>query len=310
MTYPINQCYLYKIHSKKRLSKIFGLDLKKMMDISNTPIYKNFYILKKNKKDYRKIEYASDTLNGIQRKIHKYLANINKPKFLTGGVKSKSILTNGKIHKNNNYWIKFDISNFYVNCNRDYIYKFFLNDLKCSPDISEILTNLTTFEGHLIQGSSSSVDLSYFAYSKMFKQLNDLALLNDLTFSTYIDDFTFSSNIPINIDYISKNVLKILRLYGHKAKRNKVKYYNINSNKLITGIVVNKNNEIRVPNYNREMIINLRRKIEDNDSCDLRDILSLIGMINSARQIENGVFSNSYNYAQNILKRLRKNKSY
>lgn len=307
MSYPLNQCYLYKTNSKKKLAAIFNIDLKELINISDFPTYKSFYKMKKNGKERRKIEYASGDLNIIQHRIHKFLCNVNKPKFITGGVKSKNIITNGKIHKNNDYWIKFDISDFYVNCSRNNIYNFFLNDLKCSPDVSKILTNLTTFDGHLIQGSSSSLDLSYFAYSKMFDELDDLSVYNNLSFSSYVDDFTFSSNSPIDITYLSKNVIKILNYYGHNSKKQKVRYYNDRKNKLITGIIVTKNNKIRVPNYNRNKIIQLREKIESKNNYDLKDVLSLLGMINSARQIEPGLFNNTYNYAKNIMKHLRSN---
>lgn len=61
----------------------------------------------------------------------------------------------------------------------------------------------------LPQGYSTSPMLSFLAYHKMYDRLNTFAEKNNLTFSAYYDDFTFSSNefIP---KYCMKEAIKII----------------------------------------------------------------------------------------------------
>lgn len=54
----------------------------------------------------------------------------------------------------------------------------------------------------------------------MFAELNKIALENDLIFSTYVDDVTFSTNNEeFDFNSILESIDKVLEKYGHKRKR-------------------------------------------------------------------------------------------
>lgn len=298
MTYALNQCFLFKCHSKKELAKKLNTSVKDLKHLSHNPSYNHFYKSKKNKIEKRLIQYATSDLMMIQKNIHYYLSNVYKPDFLTGGIKGKSPITNSKIHQNNSFWLKFDISDFYDNCKFKYIYNFFLEKMKCSKDISYILSKLTTFDGQLIQGSPSSLDLSYFAYSEMFSELDILAKENNLSFSTYVDDFTFSGSTNSNFSNVKLRVKKILNRYGHKLKYNKVKSYSKGNAKNITGIVVNKNQQIRVPNSRKKEIIDSCSQLFQNPPLryDKHFVYSNLGKLINCRQIQPDIFDNYYHF--------------
>lgn len=292
--YPLSQSYLFKCHSKKKLADSLGMSLKKLKYISNNPRYYSF--TKKTATKNREIDVPSDAeLKKAQKKIYNYLKYTNRPNYLMAGEIGKNILSNAVFHKDSDYWLKFDISNFFPNCKREYIYRFFQSSMQCSPDVASILTNITVYRGGLVQGISTSMLLSFFAFTPMFDELSLLATKNNLKFSTYVDDFTFSSSSPINTNFIKLRVNKIVRAYGHTIKNRKVKYYSTNDFKRVSGVIVTKTHHLKVPNKNRKKIIALAKLMKENintgnyqESEKIR--LSLIGCINSARQIEPEIF--------------------
>ncbi|KMK53585.1 Reverse transcriptase (RNA-dependent DNA polymerase) [Fructobacillus sp. EFB-N1] len=108
------------------------------------------------------------------------------------GEKGKSTLKNAHKHLKNNQILKLDMSNFYPNCTREYIYSFFNKKMQCSPDVSELLCNLLLYNNGLCQGSSPSMVLSFFAYQDMFFEINKIVSERGLIMTTWVDDITIS----------------------------------------------------------------------------------------------------------------------
>lgn len=307
--YALNQSDLYHCRSKRKLAKSLNVKLKDLIRVSKYPVYTTFKKDKNSKGKKREITAPANELKRVQRRIYRLLKFVDRPEYLMAGEAGKSIVTNGKYHMEDDYWIKFDISDFYPNCKREYVYQFFLNDLKCSEDVSNILTNCVTYKNSLVQGSPSSMVLSFFSFQNMFEELNMLARENNLTFSTYVDDFTFSSKQKIQIGFIAFRVSQILHAYGHKVNRKKVMYYGPDQFKRVSGVVVTPNHRLVIQNKNRKNIIDdfiLIKNKENN--CYHEDIdsnvRSLIGKIYSARQIEPNAFSGILRCTKEIEARL------
>lgn len=94
---------------------------------------------------------------------------------------------------------KIDLTAFFPSIRRETVYRFFFEELCCSPDVAAILTNLTTVDltkldqrnladvydflankgvncyNHLISGAPTSQILSYLVNHKMFDELQLLS---------------------------------------------------------------------------------------------------------------------------------------
>ena len=182
-------------------------------------------------------------------------------------------IDNVRIHANKKYLFKIDISKFFPNISRNKVYKFYLNKLQTSPDVANILTNLTTVDldlknqdnetmvevnsfikenfikerNHLITGSPISPIMSFLANSKMFEEMKLLADKHNISMTVYVDDVVFSSNNIIP-SYFRKNVLDVLNKNGYAVSVKKCKWYNKPSIKKVTGVILDKNGEMQVPN--------------------------------------------------------------
>lgn len=130
------------------------------------------YIYKAGKP--RLIECPSDELKIIQKRIKNYLSMIEVPNNVFSGIKGKSYYDNAKMHTgiNRRNLYKIDITAFFPSISRDKVYRFFLNDLDCSPDVAEILTSLTTFD--VTKSHSDRYEIMDFLKSKNCNTLNHL----------------------------------------------------------------------------------------------------------------------------------------
>ncbi|MGH1648526.1 reverse transcriptase family protein [Enterococcus gilvus] len=231
---------LYGVSNKKYLSELLHLEKSTLKKIDKFYEVKPF--LKKVNKKERLLYNPSMQHKIALKRIVKMLSFIGFPDYLCGGIPEVSYVTNASRHLEKNNLLLLDITNFFPSTKDSYVYDFFLNTLNQSTDIAKIMVNLTTAKSEdgdyrfLPQGYSTSPMLSFFAYHKMYERLNTFAERNDLTFSAYYDDFTFSSKdfIP---KYHMKEAIKIIEDYGLSVNEKKTKLVKVNHTK-ITGVVV------------------------------------------------------------------------
>lgn len=294
--YELNQSLLYQCHSKKKLARILQIDIKEMLSISENPQYFSFKKKKKNSMDERDIEAPEASLKKIQRRIFTLLKRIRKPAYLMAGEKGKSTYSNAEFHQYNSFFLKLDMANFYPNCKREYVYNFFFLKMHCSKDVSKILCDLTCHNGALIQGSSASMVLTYFAYEDMFSEIDSFLKSQDLIWTTWVDDITISKSEPFNKDNIILKISRILVAYGHHLKPKKTRYIKSNSPKLVTGVIINKKNDLKVRNQTRNEIIRMFQRFNNRDDFVDTDEFEhlrkqLLGKISFAQQTEPHLFS-------------------
>lgn len=232
-----------------------------------------------------------------------------------------SFVDNAFIHKGQNLrnLYKIDLTAFFPSISREIVYDFFLKDLCCSPDISKILTNLTTIDlsksnannlndvykflelkkvkclNHLISGAPTSQILSYLVNHRMFNEMQDLADKNHITMSVYVDDITFSSEYRISHRF-KNSVLKIVKKYNYKVSSKKVKSYSKLYPKLVTGVIIDSKGNLTIKNSLRRKIAiehsHLRNTPNDNKSRQ-----RLRGLVVAARQVDKSAYPNIYNFA-------------
>ena len=310
-----NSTNLYGLQSQKYLAYL--------LRIRNKNFFKQSYVLTcispyiDNSGKPRLIEAPSDSLKKIQQRIKIELNKIAVPYNVFSGVPGRSSIQNAEIHKNNKFIFKIDLSAFFPHITRQSEYLFFKDTLKESPDVAEIITNLTTVDlslckmkdplsvnsfiekkkikttNHLISGSPCSQILSYLVNQQMFGELQQYSNKNNITMSIYVDDITFSSNN--NISYENKrNIYKIISKYFYPVSRHKIKSYSANYPKEITGSIIAQNT-LKVPNRLSYKIIRefkyYKKHPDDKDSLN-----RLRGLLIAARQNEPDKFKNIYQF--------------
>lgn len=289
--YPLNQCALYKCNSKRKLEKTLTIEQGQLRLIDSVIKYSHFEIDKKDSTEKRQITAPKRTLKQVQRRILRLVQFIERPEWVIAGTKEKSYIDNGKFHLKSNYALMVDIKKFYDNCKREYVYRFFRDKMLNSPDVAEILTNIVTYEGGIPTGCPTSQLLAYYAYEDMFTEIKQIADDHGCLFSLYVDDMTFSSEIPFNVDSLKRAVDIVLRRYGHRPKYIKIKYYSKNEPKPITGTIVTKDNTLVTPNKLQEKVYKgfqdiKNLDINDNSEETIKKIAALQGRIQASRNIE------------------------
>lgn len=190
--------------------------------------------------------------------------------------------------------------------------------LQTTPDIANILTNFTTVDldmcyiekkeeveqflidksirtpNHLISGAPTSQILSYLVNYEMFDTLQKFCDKNDIVMSIYVDDIIFSSQNRIS--HKNKDIIyKIISKYFYKIARKKVKCYAAGYPKLVTGIIISKNGEIKIPNKLGKKIKDEYKYYKENKS-DEESKKRLRGLLVAARQTETTKFNNIYKH--------------
>lgn len=297
---------LYRQSSKAYIIKLLKIPTKDYLKQNYIAQNISPYIATKPKP--RLIEAPSHSLKLIQRIIKKELSKIEVPYNIFSGIKGKSYIDNAKIHKDNQYLFKIDLSSFFPCITRETVYDFFNNDLMMTPDVAKIFANFTTidltlckikdiqsvehflqFKGiktsnHLISGAPTSQILSYLVNHSMFDEIQYFCDCNGITMSVYVDDMTFSS--CNRISHKQKEIIyNIISKYNYKISRNKTKYYTSRSPKSVTGAIITPEGGIQIPNHLSLKVINelnyYKRKQEDIDS-----LKRLRGLVIAARQCE------------------------
>lgn len=320
-----SSCPLYKLNSKKVLKHLLGVSDNRLFVQTYVSSQISPYIEKTDKP--RLIEPPSRDLKAIQRRIKNMLGLIVVPNNVFSGIKGRSYVDNAMIHMSNKpcTLFKIDISAFFPNISRETVYRFFVNDMHCSPDVANILTNLTTVDldvanisdeesinsfieqksitcrKHLISGAPSSQILSYLANHEMFDLMQQVADHNGITMSIYVDDVIFSSNHGISKAF-KKHILYLVNKYGFSISNSKVKLYSKSTPKLVTGVVINTNGHLVVKNSIRHRIIKEFVALKNNPG-DFHCKMRLSGLLSAARQVDKAIFPSIQRFTDSVIEK-------
>ena len=315
-------CPLYGLKSKKLLKRLLHINNKQMMKQPHIASLVSPYIDKSGKP--RLIEPPHDELKIIQKQIKNCLGRIAVPDNVFSGIKGRSYADNARLHVGNNRrnLYKIDLTAFFPSITRDTVYRFFTKDLLCSPDVAQLLTDLTTIDlekssaknideiyeflkgknvssyNHLISGAPTSQILSYLVNHRMFDEMQKFADDNGITMTVYVDDVTFSSENRISKDFRDK-IVAIIRKYNYQISRNKVKRYTKLYPKLITGVIIDATGKTVLKNSMRQKVIITYNELKnDPENTDIR--MRLKGLLIAARQVNKEAFPSIYKFAFNI----------
>lgn len=316
--YNPNKCFFYGLKSRGDLERFLLLHQNQLRNADRLVCYQSKSVPKKNGK-MREINDPSPKLKAMQRKILVQLKRLDLPEWIFSGVKSRSYIDNAKYHLGAPYMVKIDIEKFYPNCRSIRAYQLFVNGFKTSTDIAGILTKLLTYKQSFPTGTPTSQMIAFLAYNDMFCEMEQKASERGYRFSLFIDDITFSSSTEIPREFI-KDIEAVLNKYGHSLNMRKVKTYYSTQDKLVTGAVVTRDSKMAVPNRQRQLIVADLNEIKclfslakasgadcksEANSQLLVKWRSATGRLQSARQIESGLYSGIKLYYLQVQKYLK-----
>jgi RNA-directed DNA polymerase len=229
--------------------------------------YRTFEIPKRSG-GTRTIKAPADSLKVVQRRLSTLLQDcvdeINQAKgrrdrVAHGFKRQKSIVTNGREHRNRRYVFNVDLEDFFPSINLGRVRGFFLfnRDFQLTPAVATTIAQIACHDNCLPQGSPSSPVISNLIANILDMHLVRLSSTVGCTYSRYADDLTFSTNkalFPPEIAHASKGpdlwepslqFRALIRKCGFSLNAAKTRMQYRTSRQEVTGLVVNKKINVR-----------------------------------------------------------------
>jgi len=202
------------ISTQKTLSVALSLDLPTLLQAVNLPPEMKYVQDKRPKADgtERIIHKPHHLVRLAQRRINRriFRSIISWPVYLYGSIPnhrdelgqeiSRDYIACAAQHCGAKSLLKMDVKDFFSNVHESVVYEIFNNFLSFPPDVAKLLTELCTFDGHLVQGALSSPYLANLALFDL--ETNVVRRLNQkgLVYTRYVDDITVSTKLA-NYDF-------------------------------------------------------------------------------------------------------------
>lgn len=241
------------INTPKHLAYILKVDLKEIESILKDvdKYYREKIIVKTDKfgkpkldkkgnPKQRIINPSINRLKVIQKRIQKnILLKLHMPDYAYGAVKGRDNVSNAKKHQGKKYKFTTDLKDFFPSITNKEVYEMFVGE-EFSHEVSSLLTKFTTYKGKIPQGAPTSSTLANLVFRKTGDILDVFSKENGLTFTSFVDDMTFSS--PKDFKKLVPNILDIITA-DFKISHKKTNY---SRNPNITGLHP-MNNHLKLP---------------------------------------------------------------
>lgn len=215
--------------------------------ISNTK-YQTFSIPKKSG-GKRKIENPNEDLIIVQRQLSIFFNQLYKPlvpKCAHGYIPKqivddrRDIFSNATAHLHCQYLYNIDALDFFYAVTSDKILKA-IGKIAGSveQEIANAILKLVTYKDRLPMGAPTSPVLSNIAAIDLDNSLIELASKNELIYSRYVDDLSFSSALKPITNEQQQEIKLVVNSLGFELNEKKSKFFGPDDVKSITGIILN-----------------------------------------------------------------------
>ena len=215
------------IRSVQALAVVAGVSADEITSVAdNIAAHYRPVILRKDDDSIRECWDPSNVLRGIQgRLVSQLLRNVFYPPYLHGSLPKRSYVSNANDHLGAKWCICMDVKSFFPSVAAELVHdaiwqKFF----GCSDEVSERLTQLTTLNGLLPQGSLTASYLANLALWRHEPRLVRVLQDSGMTYTRYVDDISISARSYPTPEMKSQCVHEtnlMLRLNGLCLKRKK-----------------------------------------------------------------------------------------
>ena len=235
----LNLTFYEKLSDKEKLKLIYT--------ISNhaEKHYKVFKIPKRNG-GYRTIYEPDYTLKSIQRNILNNVLNERiTSSYAKAYKKGLSLVDNATPHLNKKVILKLDIKDFFPSIDFLKVYKKAFPRNMYPEAVASLLTNLTTYNNFLPQGTPTSSYISNLVLRSFDIKVGNFCEDRNISYTRYCDDMTFSGDFDTNevITFVKNALYK----EGFILNKQKIKIIKPNKAQIVTGIVCNEKLSIPRP---------------------------------------------------------------
>jgi len=243
--------HLEDLQSDVDLAQFLGCtiqDLKQLAspDLAKMDHYLRFEIPKRGRKRRgEKRVILQPTTPALLRAHGRILRVLDRLPFddcVQGFAGKRSILTNAKKHLGHAKLLHVDILNFFESITKAHVQTVF-KTLGCNPDIAALLAEITTVEGALPQGASTSPVLANLVCSELDSRLLRLAAINGSTYTRYADDIVLSGD---RVPAIS-TVKQILAESGFQVRVGSERVQKRGQSQYVTGLSISDTSRPRLP---------------------------------------------------------------
>jgi RNA-directed DNA polymerase len=175
------------------------------------------------------------SLKTEQKKLNKHLNKFDLPDSIYGGVSARNNFLNALQHIDNKYFFKVDLKEFFARINNSQIHHA-LTNRGFSWGEARVITRIATFNSALPQGAPTSTTLANFVIAPMVTALEQFCSKNNITFTVFVDDITFSSPKPFK--HHTGQILELIQRTKIAVNHKKISYRTRCCE--ITGIFINK----------------------------------------------------------------------
>ena len=251
------------ITNEKRLANYLRMDLEQLKILTNNEYVLNDYcsgkivlnldhtildvdrfcIPKRLKELGHRIIYKpmSESLINCLKILNIHLNKVYQPPIsATGFIKGRGIKTNAEKHLTKKYILSIDISNFFETITEKMVVEI-LEEHGFENKIAIMISKIVTINGFLVQGFHTSPTLANMVFKKVdliFEKFD-----NNLTYSRYADDLTFSSDSEITS---LSDITKIIEDFGFNVNLRKTKIAKRGQNQYVTGLTIFDNQYPRI----------------------------------------------------------------
>ncbi len=266
-THELNSIKLLTIEKPLELCFILKTGFFEFENIINNPIYNNYKIAKKNG-GQRDISAPSNNIKIIQKRLNYYLQAYYlcvKPAEVHGFIinpnylgQKCNIVENAKPHSNKNHILNIDLKDFFPSITAKQVYEILVSKyFNFNLQIAKAITLLTTYNGKLPIGAPTSPVLSNYVCLTLDNLLTEYCKNNNLTYTRYADDLTFSSDFKITIENIN-DIKNIIKSNKFEINNKKLRLKSANCCQTVTGLTVN--NKV---NIKRALLKKIRAMLHD-----------------------------------------------
>lgn len=217
----------------------------------------------KNNGGTRRLEVPDEATRELQRKILKrLLAAVNAHPLACGFEEGASIVDAALPHEGKAVVLKMDIRRFFESTTSERVAAWFAG-IGWDHDSAALLTDLTTYNGHLPQGAPTSPRLSNLVNAPLDQALLVVARKHGGHYSRYADDITmsFPRKRGRTLRGIVQVVRRILRSYGYAMHGGKkLRVLRQQQQQRVLGLVVN--HRVALPRKTRRWIRAVRHQFD------------------------------------------------
>ena len=263
------------IYTTKQLASTLHLKVALLHDLAQeSNSHYHPYSKKKHREDgtikERIIDNPDKEIKSVQRIINRIIlspAIRSLPPYMHGARPGKNIRTSAKVHIGQPALLTLDLENCFPSINSGMVYNLFRARFGYSKPIATILTRLTTYQGHLPQGSPTSSSLCNLILEPLVTELYNLCTSHGINFSQFMDDFYLSGQL-IALLKIKQKAMSRITDHHLKISQRKTRITTRANGMILANITINR--KISIGHSKKHSLERTIMRLTKNDLADYK----------------------------------------